>query len=214
MRLVTLLAGILFAVVAGTHGAAAATVAIDFTGAVEFRDEHGLSSGVSLNQVLSGHAAYEIGSLTISVPQGNQYQATGFARIDHRTYGGHSSGFAQDIRSGGAAISLYGSRSFANGYTEALFSATGDGHPPLLTSLADVPTSFAALKAFLDPNFGATVQVVRVVGAAFYTYRLRLSDLSVQITPIPGALPLFASAIGGLALVAWRRSSAGGAAPR
>jgi hypothetical protein len=88
----------------------------------------------------------------------------------------------------------------ANGGTQYWLSIVGDTVTtgiPLLWVSGIGPDSFAVLQA---DNFGNPVRENLDFDLAF-----TLSDQSVDTTPLPAALPLFATGLGALGLLGWRR---------
>jgi hypothetical protein len=78
-----------------------------------------------------------------------------------------------------------------------------EGSLPLLTSLDGLPTSSNDIIAFLGGGFLKAAGEFHFGSAGGVSF-----DLTLATTPVPAALPLFASALGGLGFVGWRRKRA------
>jgi hypothetical protein len=94
------------------------------------------------------------------------------------------------------------------------FATTGSG-APLLTSLIALPSSEALILQLLGgtPNWARGSFIAYVDPYTGFSGKFSFDSLNIQagspaVTPIPAALPLFASALAGLGAAAWRRRKA------
>ena len=77
---------------------------------------------------------------------------------------------------------------------------------PLL-SLAGLPSTATGLIAFLGGSSPHASGSFSLIGFGFGTVGFSI-DFATAVTPIPAALPLFVSALGGLGFLSWRRRGA------
>jgi hypothetical protein len=80
------------------------------------------------------------------------------------------------------------------------YQAGGPGVP--LTSLAGLPTTSSGLMALLAMTSRNAFGSFDLGGLGVIEFSI---DFATAVTPIPAALPLFASALGGLGFMTWRR---------
>jgi hypothetical protein len=79
-----------------------------------------------------------------------------------------------------------------------------DGSIAPLASLAALPTDPSAILAMLGGASPSALGLYEMFGFGRVNFDVAFSPL-VAATPIPAALPLFASALGGLGFIGWRR---------
>ena len=97
-----------------------------------------------------------------------------------------------DSTTGAEKYDIWGSTSATSGYTEIVTGGTAQGTPIALSALCPGCTFFAL---FADGTQGGagTLPANVLLGAA------------TAVIPLPGALPLFATGLGALGLLGWRR---------
>lgn len=88
------------------------------------------------------------------------------------------------------------------------YQAGGPGVP--LTSLAGLPTTSSGLMALLAMTSRNAFGSFDLGGLGTIVFDI---DFATAVTPIPAALPLFASALGGLGFMTWRRRKMAAGAP-
>ena len=117
--------------------------------------------------------------------------------------GGNAGGQGGDGGTGGNAGGLGGAGGAggnAGSGNPSLFLAYGtSGSGAVLNSLVALPTSSTGLIAFLGGGSPTAT------GTFFGSAGQFAFNISLATTPIPATLPLFASALGGLGFVGWRR---------
>jgi hypothetical protein len=69
--------------------------------------------------------------------------------VNGRAYGGNSSGSADDSLGSVRSFSVGTEDDYSDGYSLFNLTISGSQHPPLLTSLDDVPTTLAEIRSFL-----------------------------------------------------------------
>jgi hypothetical protein len=99
----------------------------------------------------------------------------------------------------GMALRQFG----AHSDIELIFRTSATGGP--LTSLAGLPGTPSELIALFGGNSPFAVGTYSLYGYGVIIFDI---DFTTAVTPIPAALPLFASALGGLGFAAWRRRRA------
>jgi hypothetical protein len=183
----------------------ATTLSLSFSGTVDFVNNAGLDSGIAIGQPINGSMMLSVTNPSTSTPEEIRY--SGLADYE-------LTGFPSGFRVGGTIdnrVELnHSSLEFAApGFTslELEFSSNSNT-APLFNSLSDIP-DVATLIALYGNASG--LYTVAPSGLHFPHFIIGFSidggHLTVNDTPIPPALPLFASALGGLAFMGWRRKN-------
>jgi hypothetical protein len=189
---------------------------LNFTGTVDSTAGVFPAAGIAPGDAVSGSLTYDVLNSTPSVTMPwpdsigvfKQASASFTFRVTHpgtldfvqtRTGTGQveSNGFPT-----GARLGLYA----GDGVNDLQLSYRTDGATPALTSLASLPTDSSAILALLTGHVLNAVGFYRIDGFGDVSFRLAFTP--VATTPIPAALPLFVSALGGFGFLAWRRRAA------
>jgi hypothetical protein len=204
---------------AGATPSAAAPYTLNFTGTAAEVDGFFSAAGIVPGDAVSGSITYDpLGSTTsVDEPWPNSItlfpQAAGSFTF-HVSHPG-ALDYTQSHASGGQVQGL-GSASGDRLSMEvaddvaglSLFFAT-DAANPALTSLAGLPTDANGILALLAGGNLRANGTFRLVGYGNIGFNIAFAP-----TPVPAALPLFASALGGLGIAAWRRRRATASLPK
>jgi hypothetical protein len=195
--------------------AEAATLTVTYNGVVELITDPGSVTGLNPGDTVVGtvvidpavdsftettasfviytttiHTFAEAGSFTFGKPGDSPFEVTGASGCVSSS----SDNFLNfpelhvTMANGGDVIELGASSSFSS--TSAL------------ASLAQLPTDAGDFTAFLGGIFPIALGVINYQGAMVH---FRIGAALPTTTPIPAALPLFASALGGLGVAGWKR---------
>jgi hypothetical protein len=224
----------------GSAAAKASTLTISFAGTTVAIADAGIGLGSSdlspLGTAVSGTMTIEAEDLpVISMGNGTTiYQV--FASLAGKAssytfhidgvgdYGESAPGYVANASNysnlTGLAYQLIGSTALELGFVTG--SPSGSLTDYVVGHLYSLPTTLAEMKTFvgnfdsLFGNFAFGLFLDYANGAGSYFKLTEFSSVytagPTAVTPIPAALPLFASALGGLGLVGWRKRRAGGVA--
>jgi hypothetical protein len=118
------------------------------------------------------------------------------------TRSGSGSGFVQSSQSGGSSLTFnFGT----TGVSNLFLSFSSDGSTAALGSLSGLPTTASGIIAMLGGTLGVASGNFQVGSGGLDHVHF---DIAFTPTPIPAALPLFVSALGGLGFIGWRRRRA------
>jgi hypothetical protein len=187
---VSLFSGALLSILAQTANASTVSYAFDgssvtpaFTASVSL-DVTGGQATSGIGSIDFGGSIFDLTLITLSTPGGNYGGTTGF-RDNHGTdiYGGNT---AVPIDPNGLIFAISNNPQWGQDALFAVWDNGGGSFEYLLSAtLADVFNVYYVL----GTGTGTVLDSGNAVGA----------------TPLPGALPLFASGLGALGLLGWRR---------
>jgi hypothetical protein len=195
---------------AGATPSAAASYTLNFTGTVNVVGGVFFAAGIVPGDAVSGSITYDPLSSATSIDQPGPDSVTVFpetagAFTFHVSHPGaldytQSHASSGQIESEGSA---FGDRLLMEVADDivglSLFFRT-DATQPALTSLAGLPTDPNGILALLggaNPRANGTFNLIGFGNIGFI--------VTLAPTPVPAALPLFASALSGLGIAAWRR---------
>ena len=204
------LLGVMAVVGIGASAAQATTVNVTYDGTVT---AWGGTSGVKYGDAVHGSMRFEATPIDDlpGNPDATKFLATGKWTFSSGAYNWSksSSGYIMSVHNpaGGGTPQLaslfYTLGSPLSDSMHLIFRSFGSATPPLL-SLDDLPPDLAAIAALLGP-LSSTGDVS--YGGAVFNFRITSAQISVSETPIPAALPLFMSALGGLGWMGYRRKA-------
>ncbi|HYD04280.1 MAG TPA: hypothetical protein VEC60_01070 [Reyranella sp.] len=199
---------------------------LNFTGTVNSTDGIFTAAGITPGDAISGSLTYNplssVASVTLPGPDSVSVfpQASGSFTF-HVSHPGvfdytQSRNGAGQVESNGSPLGDRVGLYLGDGNLNDLqLSYRTDGTAPALTSLAALPTDSDGILAMLTGHAVSAVGFYRSGDFGSVSFNLAFTP-AVATTPIPAALPLFASTLGGLGVLAWRRRGASGrtAVPR
>jgi hypothetical protein len=196
----------------------AATITLAYTGTVKTTAQSGMANVTSVGSSVSGTLVLDLAETPIPGSGYNgsgDFTGAGTAFTGTGRFVDSAFGPFRDMTFSAATINT---DPFANPIYESvvltLSNWTQSPAAPLLASLYDLPTDLNGVISYLGAAgffSDASVQLANLLSGASYAYTFSVDSLSISVvpsvapTPIPAALPLFASALGGLGFAGWRR---------
>src|SRR5262249_313018 len=197
------------------------TLTVSFTGTVTLLDDPNGMSGYSVNDKIGGTLTFSpitdsptTASSTITYWTGNAsfdfplISASGKGELYTENIGDEGLGYFGFVFQTPPVINPADHTSFSSSTFLIDYTVIGSSAVPL-QSLKGLPTDEASILAYLggtlinhDAVLGGGPDPAHQFGLVFNVDSL---NISVASTPIPAALPLFVSALGGIGLMGWRR---------
>jgi hypothetical protein len=204
----------------GSVASLAASITLNFSGTVTKVDQGLTDIGVVLGDRVSGKMTFNPANTDSFTSSSFLGQNTNFFAQTHGTYSiALQHGAAPVFFTHSDALSAFGRIDSSNNLntdtaTMDLFQFGNDsaltlnigttGSTTLLTSLNGFPSDAAGIIALLGGSLD------HAVGAFLFPLHDSFEfSISPTPTPVPAALPLFASALGGLGLLRWRKRNRG-----
>jgi hypothetical protein len=209
-----ILAAVTFLVVAagGSVAAHATSVQITYTGSVTSVFDSGGVSGLSSSDAIAGSMTIDFNGIThyTSDPFAPQLDAFGYgkAKVNSFEFSGISS----------MLINSMSSWIPRNDWSFIVGNDAGDGHSGLTylrffrldgtTPIQPVTANIANLQSLSQAGllkFDGYLSHIGPDGSWSAYFSGTSASVSLAAAPIPGALPMFVSALGGVAVLGWRR---------